>query len=1031
MNYSLILSIALYICGCFYMVFGAVIIAINAKSKVNRMFLHLTSSLAIWSFSYSISTSVPTAEMSAFVRSFSAFGWGIFSSLLLHFVLALTKTKIRLNRRLLYVALYLPALINVILFGPFGLLRDRHYLMEQTTFGWMNRTPMYTASIWLTAYYVVFSLATLIVLFRWWRSIESHTPKKRQATLFLASIMLLFLIEAVIDAIPDMLDKKFFPKMPVLFLIIPTVMLFIVLKKFGLISETTRITYSFPEIKKYLAAERSRLFNTATVIFLLGGALSFLVGYFANKGSLERELLLALFLIFFGLLSRFIPVITKKHAVQDAIFLAICALGTFYFMIVNEETGALTVWAVYILFLLFTVILDDKNLASVFTVFCVIIQVLFWIIYPKVSVTIDGSEYATRISIIMLSYFIVRYLTNEYALKVKGYERFAIEQEALERISTSFISINRENAKDTIDEMLVMADEILQFSHAYLIDFSADHEDITILSTHVNDVESVPVPFQPGMKVDMATFPIVKPLVDQGTPMMCEDISHVSVEEDKEQRDFFMSRGVLSYFALPISVDGKVSAILIVEYSDPIEISIANNRLHFLKIIVNVLADAKKKILYEERLYKFAYFDETTKLANKSMLIKRLDQIINDRKGAEKIAVLDVELENFRNIIDTFGQSTGEQIMIESAKILEKLLGKSCNLARTGEGAFIIILPTEKNVNQIEAFAKKVLDSFSNPISTGTDVDALFVVISIGISVYPDDGGDATALLKSSNLASYEAKNTDKQIMFYTERLESQIAETTMLTNMLFKSSKNKEFFLEYQPQIRCETGKTVGVEALLRWTNDDNERIPPDRFIPILEQTGLIHDVGSWVLKEALEEHNRLVAKGFPPLRFSINLSVVQFQSEDFIPDVTKIVEQSGVDPKYIELEITESFFSENPTEIIELLYKLKGLGVSIAIDDFGKEYSSLNRLNRIPFDRIKIDKDIISYFDLERKRAPVTEGIILLAKFFNASITAEGVETKEQAEFLISLDCDEIQGFYYSRPLSTEALEEFLKNE
>jgi EAL domain-containing protein (putative c-di-GMP-specific phosphodiesterase class I) len=188
---------------------------------------------------------------------------------------------------------------------------------------------------------------------------------------------------------------------------------------------------------------------------------------------------------------------------------------------------------------------------------------------------------------------------------------------------------------------------------------------------------------------------------------------------------------------------------------------------------------------------------------------------------------------------------------------------------------------------------------------------------------------------------------------------------------------------------------------------------------------------VGSWVLKEALEEHNRLVAKGFPPLRFSINLSVVQFQSEDFIPDVTKIIEQSGVDPKYIELEITESFFSENPTEIIELLYKLKGLGVSIAIDDFGKEYSSLNRLNRIPFDRIKIDKDIISYFDLERKRAPVTEGIILLAKFFNASITAEGVETKEQAEFLISLDCDEIQGFYYSRPLSTEALEEFLKNE
>jgi len=226
MNYSLILSIALYICGCFYMVFGACVIAINAKSKVNRVFLLLTSSLAVWSFSYSISTSVPTAEMSAFVRSFSAFGWGIFSSLLLHFALLLPKIDNRLSKRFIYVVLYLPALINIILFGPFGLLRDRHYLMVQTIFGWVNSTPRYTASIWLNAYYIIFSLATLIVLIRWWRSIESHTPKKRQATQFLVSIMLVFLIEVVIDAIPDMLDKKFFPKMPVLFLIIPTIMLY-------------------------------------------------------------------------------------------------------------------------------------------------------------------------------------------------------------------------------------------------------------------------------------------------------------------------------------------------------------------------------------------------------------------------------------------------------------------------------------------------------------------------------------------------------------------------------------------------------------------------------------------------------------------------------------------------------------------------------------------------------------------------------------------------------------------------------------
>jgi EAL domain-containing protein (putative c-di-GMP-specific phosphodiesterase class I) len=249
--------------------------------------------------------------------------------------------------------------------------------------------------------------------------------------------------------------------------------------------------------------------------------------------------------------------------------------------------------------------------------------------------------------------------------------------------------------------------------------------------------------------------------------------------------------------------------------------------------------------------------------------------------------------------------------------------------------------------------------------------------------------------------------------------------------NKLFKSLENEEFFLEFQPQISCDTGKTVGVEALLRWTVDGNRRVPPDRFVPILEQTGLIYDVGLWVLEQTLQEHKRLVAKGFPPLRVSVNLSVVQFEGEDFISDFAKIIKGSGVDPKYIELEITESLFSKNPDDVLAKIYQLKELGVNITIDDFGKGYSSLNRLKLVPFDRLKIDKEIIDYIDLEKKWAPITENILTLAKAFKAGVTAEGVETKEQADFLKSLACDEIQGYYYSRPLSPEALEEFLKKE
>ena len=317
---------------------------------------------------------------------------------------------------------------------------------------------------------------------------------------------------------------------------------------------------------------------------------------------------------------------------------------------------------------------------------------------------------------------------------------------------------------------------------------------------------------------------------------------------------------------------------------------------------------------------------------------------------------------------------------------------------------------------------------FSHPVSTEVGIEALFVVIRIGISVYPDDGQDADSLLKNADLAGYEAKGTNEKIVFYRERLERNIAENTILTNRLFKALQNGEFFLEFQPQISCDTGKTVGIVALLRWTIDGNKRIPPDRFIPILEQTGLIYDVGLWVLEQALKEHNSLVAKGFSPLRISVNLSIVQFQGEDFILDFSKVIEESRIDPKYIELEITESVLSENLQDTIDKLHHLKELGINIAIDDFGRGYSSLNRLKFVPFDRIKIDKDIIDYMDLERKVAPITEIIILLAKIFQAGITAEGVETKEQADFLRSIACDEIQGYYFSRPLSSEALEEFL---
>ncbi|MGI6392017.1 MAG: EAL domain-containing protein [Candidatus Izemoplasmatales bacterium] len=957
------------------MIFGAYMITSNKKSRINRLFLLVTSSMAIWSFSYAISNSAPTAESSAFWRCMSVFGWGFFHSLLLHFVLILTNTEKRLNKRIKLIILYLPVFINVILFAPLGILAEKQYEMVQSEFGWINVLPINIGQIWLNIYDIIYSVITIILLFRWWKKIEPHTPLKLLGTYFLLSVLLPFIAGSITDILPGVLPGVFgltpIPQLAILFLILPTVLLFIILKKFGFLIEREKIEFLSPDSDIIPEESRLRLFETAAAIFIIGSAGSFYSGFFLARGKLAYELLLAFAILICGIFLRFIPHISKNHTIQNAIFLVTSVVGMTFFIIKDANTAATTVWAVYIIFLLHSIVLDNKNHTLIFLAVTLITQVVLSIIYPEVSATINAAQYLKRIFIIVLSYFAVIYLKNEYSSKFRGYQRFSKEQQTLEKISTNFISVSSENTKEKIDEMFKMSAEILNFDSAYLFEFSADYENAIILNTYVKDLDNQSFPFYPETTFKTADFPEVKSLITQNSPILCEDVTSLPLDEAGYQRNFFLSRGINSFFALPIIVDERTDGFFVIEYLDRSDKKFTENRLHFLKIITNILGDTKKKSLYEEKLYQFAYFDESTKLANRNMLKKILEENIYNRKESDKLVVFDIELDNLRMINDTFGHSIGEHIAIKSATILENLMKEECHLSRIGEGKFIVVMPFAETTEQIEECANKIVDAFSNPILPKEGIESLFVTVNVGISIYPDDGKDVDTLLKNADLASYEAKLSENRIVFCSEQLKKRIAENTLLTNKLFHSLQNEEFSLEYQPQVSCSTGKVVGVEALLRWTTADNVKVSPNIFIPILEQTGLIHDVGLWVLEQAIQEHNKLVSKGFFPLRFSVNLSVVQFQSEDFISKVLQLIKKSQVDPKYIELEITESMLSNNFSDTIEKLSKLKEAGINIAIDDFGKGYSSLHRLELVPFNRIKIDKSIIDDIILKEKKS------------------------------------------------------------
>ncbi|HHU49451.1 MAG TPA: hypothetical protein GXZ37_07010, partial [Clostridiales bacterium] len=539
MKYSLLVSTLYYICGFFYMIFGIYAIVSNAKSRTNRLFLITTGSMAVWSFTFSIAASAPTAEASAFWRCVSVFGWGVFYSLFLHFVLILTKTKSRLNKRMMFALIYLPAFINVVLFAPFGFLAvEKQYQMVQTDFGWVNMLPINMGGIWFIAYYSVFSITSIILLIRWWIKIKSHTPLKRQATYFLISILLPFFLGIATETLPNIIGITIFPQMVIIFMIVSVATLFLALRKFGILFERTNTEFLPLDSDILLEESRLRLFETVASIFTIGAVGSFFVGYFIAGENLANELLLASVVLILGIFLRFIPLISKKHIIQNTLFLIASIVGMTFFIINDINKGAITVWAVYTIFLLCTVILNSNIHTFLFLGATLITQVVVWITHPRVFVVIDSAQYLKRIFIIILSYFAVRYLTSEYDSKLRGYQRFTKEQEMLEKISTTFISVNTENAKEKVDEMFGMIAKMLNFDNAYLFELDAGYEIATILNMYVKDIESKSPPFYPGTKFKTAALPMAKTLITQKQPVGYLDIASI---EGEEERNFFAS----------------------------------------------------------------------------------------------------------------------------------------------------------------------------------------------------------------------------------------------------------------------------------------------------------------------------------------------------------------------------------------------------------------------------------------------------------------------------------------------------------
>ena len=446
--------------------------------------------------------------------------------------------------------------------------------------------------------------------------------------------------------------------------------------------------------------------------------------------------------------------------------------------------------------------------------------------------------------------------------------------------------------------------------------------------------------------------------------------------------------------------------------------------------IVCIAHDISERKRAEEEIRRLAFYDSLTRLPNRSLFHERLAHSIHrSRIDGGMTALLFLDLDRFKDINDTLGHACGDQLLVAVAERLGGGLRPSDFLARLGGDEFVFLVTGLRDKKSAASLAHSILEMFNTPFEI--DDKELFISTSIGIALSPEDGDDGDTLLTHADMALYAAKEQGRNAFsFFSEELNREARERRHLEGSLLRAMANDEFFLEYQPQIELRTGRVFSFEALVRWRHPEDGLILPSRFIPVAEETGLIRRLGEWVLRTACLQCLQWQKPGHPPVRVAVNVSGHQFNQPGFIEMLDRVLEETGLDPELLELELTESSLMAGAQETIMTLIDLKVRGMHLAIDDFGTGYSSLSYLKHFPIDRLKIDRSFVRDIVMDLDDRAIVEAIIAMAHSLGLRVLAEGVETEDELELLKERGCDEVQGFYFAHPLLPEGVKEHLKN-
>ena len=701
--------------------------------------------------------------------------------------------------------------------------------------------------------------------------------------------------------------------------------------------------------------------------------------------------------------------------VSYSVFFAFIVLS--YYSVVGY-----VVWTIAAIFLVLSIAKNGKLMMLAISSITLLLSFYCWVRYPQTTDLIGSvSQSVAFAGLIIVASIVKSILDGRYSLVKQHLD----ETNIISKLSSEMLTVSADNMNSKVNRFLEIigrhcgadrADVFLlsvdgAVASGYAQWRASDVEPIKSIKTHISVCESL---FWTKQRTDKEAISVSELDMLEPTP---------------PQMRVLRADGIRSIVSIPIIRSDRVVGFITFQ-SVRQKNFWPSNQLRVMTVFANMLSDAFLKIDKEREIKSMAYYDTLTGLPNRFSFNSKLDEVLSVALERDNgIAVLFIDLDSFKLVNDTMGHEIGDVLLCRVSQNLIDALGPNDFAARFGGDEFVVLLTDFHDMDELNTRTEALMTAVCEP--QVFNKREFFITASSGVAIYPEDGEDRDALIKNADIAMYYSKGSGKnRTALCSPKMKAEAEERVHITHMLYRALQNDELVLHYQPQVDLVTKQIVGVEALIRWNNPELGMLMPSYFIPLAEQSGLIVPMGKWIFETACRQNKQWQDMGLPPMRMAVNFSVEQFYNSNIVQMFQDILSETELDGRYVEMEITESIAVKDSLNIQQTLADLKELGISVSLDDFGTEYSSLARIKQLPIDRLKMAMEFVNGINSNSKDAAIAKVILSLAQNLELKVIAEGVETREQKTVLEDLKCDEVQGFYFHRPMPAEDIEKLLRD-